>query len=449
VAGSVIDSLVVTLGLDSKGFAEGVKGSTEQLASFTRRLAGMFLAVRGLEDVVGYFKDLHAQLAEIGFTSRNLGVAGTELKRLGEVSELFGGQMQDAADSVQGLQSAVFSLRYRGQISESLMMLQRFGVAYLDAAGHARNFRDVARDAAKVIDKQRAQGATQGEATQLAQAMGFTGGIASAVAQGSAGFEKAFGQATQDQKALTDKTIAGQVQLDRDITRLQETTAAQSSVILDRMKPILEAAVQWLRQLAVDLLPKIVHAIDAVIAFFKNPPAWVKSLEGLVVDLAHALGPIGTLVAAILGLSALLGVGGALVGTLTSLPVLLGAGLGAWVATLKSGTEGHEGWLDQLSELVLDKFGPGSDYGKKPATGVPGRPPLAPPTPTAPRPASAAEQSAAAGMPTAMNTRGGTQVHIDEITVNTRATDANGIAGSIGGALQRKLLVANADPGLS
>ncbi|MBM6453122.1 hypothetical protein, partial [Lacticaseibacillus paracasei] len=101
-----------------------------------------FIAVRGLEDVVGYFKDLHHQLAEVGFQSRNLGVAGTEIKKLGEVSELFGGQVQDATDSIQGLQNAVFNLRYKGQVSESLMMLQRFGVAYLTASGHARNFKD-------------------------------------------------------------------------------------------------------------------------------------------------------------------------------------------------------------------------------------------------------------------------------------------------------------------
>jgi hypothetical protein len=85
MAGSVIDSLVVTLGLDSKEFSKGVKGSAEELAGFTRRLAGMFLAVRGIEDVVGYFKDLHAQLAEVGFQSRNLGLTGQEIRRLGEV----------------------------------------------------------------------------------------------------------------------------------------------------------------------------------------------------------------------------------------------------------------------------------------------------------------------------------------------------------------------------
>jgi hypothetical protein len=41
------------------------------------------------------------------------------------------------------------------------------------------------------------------------------------------------------------------------------------------------------------------------------------------------------------------------------------------------------------------------------------------------------------------------QTHIGEITINTQATDANGIARSIGPALQRRGLVAQANTGLS
>lgn len=448
---SVIDSLVVTLGLDSKGFAEGVKGSSEQLAGFTRKLVGMFIAVRGLEDVVGYFKDLHAQLAEIGFTSKNLGVAGTELKKLGEVAELFGGQMGDAAESVQGLQASVFNLRFKGQVSENLMMLQRFGVAYLDAAGHARNFRDIAKDASAVIERQaKIAGLNKGERFQLAQSMGFTGGIASAVAQGGKGLEDALGKAEVDQRALTEKTISGQIQLDHDITRLREATAAQSSVILARMTPALQSLNLWLRKLADDLLPKVVKAIDALVAFFKNPPPWLQTLEKIATDIAAALGPIGTLIAAIGGLTLALGVGGALVGAITGIAPAVAAGLalGTAIANLKSG-----GLLDKINEKLLDFFGPGSSAAdaaalrSSPSTkrGIIAR---APATPTAPRPASAAAQSAQAGIPTAMAGGSTTNVQIDSIEVNTRATDAQGIAADLHGAVSRKLLVANADQGI-
>lgn len=452
MAGNVIDSLVVTLGLDSKAFASGIKGSTEELAGFTRRLAGMFLAVRGLEDVVGYFKDLHAQLAEIGFTARNLGVAGTEIKKLGEVSELFGGQVNDAADSIQNLQNSVFNLRYKGQLSENLLMLQRFGVAYLTASGHARNFRDVALDAAKAIDRQaKAAGLTGGERYQMALSFGFTGGVAAAVAQGGKGLESALGKAQIDQKALTEKTIQGQVKLDQDITRLHEATAAQSSVILAKLTPVAEDVVKGLRHLADEVLPKIVDAINALINFFKNPPAWAAGLIDGIKQLVAALGPGGTLIAAIAALTLAIGAGGALLGALGTLVTTLG-GIGLAVAAgialgNKIGELPSGGLLDKLNEKMLDWFGPGSSEAEKEAIrGTPhprsGAIPRPPATPGASRPALSGP-----GTSSSSTSSNATQIHIDEINVNTRATDADGIASGIGGALGRKLLVANADQG--
>lgn len=460
MAGSVIDSLVVTLGLDSKGFAEGVKGSTEQLAGFTRKLTGMFIAVRGIEDVVGYFKDLHAQLAEIGFTARNLGVAGTELKKLGEVSELFGGQMSDAADSVQGLQSAVFALRYKGQLSESLQMLQRFGVAYLNAQGHARNFKDIAMDAAKAIERQaKATGMDKGERYQMALSFGFTGGIASAVAQGGKGLTEAFGKAKVDQKSLTERTIQGQVALAQSLTRLHEATAAQSSALLAKVTPAIQAMTTWLMKLANDLIPKLVKAIDALINFFRNPPEWAKGIVDGIKALAEVLGPGGTLLAGLAALTLAISAGGALVSAIAGLaaPIAVLTAMGIALGALIDKIPGVSDAVSKGAGHVFDIFDIGggeaaSHLGEGPVNkgAVRGVIQRAPPTPNAPRQPSAAQQGAApaaAGHPVA-STGGGTSVQIDSMTINTRATDANGIAGDMGDALRRKLIVANADGGV-
>jgi hypothetical protein len=450
MAASVIDSLVVTLGLDSKEFARGVKGSTEELATFTKRLAGMFLAVRGLEDVVGYFKDLHAQLAEIGFTSRNLGVAGTEIKKLGEVSELFGGQVNDAADSIQNLQNSVFNLRYKGQLSENLLMLQRFGVAYLTASGHARSFKDVALDAARAIERQaKAAGMDKGERYQMALSFGFTGGVASAVAQGGKGLEAALGKAQIDQRALSEKTIQGQVKLDQDITRLQEATAAQSSAILAKLTPAAEDVVKGLRHLADEVLPKILDALNALINFFKNPPPWAAGIIDGIKALANALGPGGTLIAAIGALTLAIGAGGALIGVMGTLVSAIGGlglvlaggvGLGAAIAKVPSG-----GLLDKLNEKFLDWFGPGSSAAEKAAISSTGPPRLLarpPATPGAPRPLA----PTGAGGATSSSSNS-TAVHIDEVNINTTSSTMSGTGADLGNALGRKLLVANADQG--
>jgi transglycosylase-like protein with SLT domain len=62
-------------------------------------------------------------------------------------------------------------------------------------------------------------------------------------------------------------------------------------------------------------------------------------------------------------------------------------------------------------------------------------------------PPPAAGSSTAEAPPTAMN-RGG-NVYIDEILINTAATDARGIAGSIGSELQREGVITQANAGLS
>jgi len=491
---NVVDSLVVTLGLDSKAFASGVQGSTEQLASFTRRLSGMFLAVRGLEDVIDYFKDLHHQLAEVGFAARNLNVTGVELTRLGEVARLFGGQASDAIESVQGLQAAIFNLRFRGQMSDQLAMLQRFGVAYLDAAGKMRSFRDIARDAAAAIDRQaRVAGLGQGERYQMALSMGFSGGIASAVAQGGAGLERALSESGRDQKSLTERSIQSQVRLDQDLTRLQSATAANSAALLQRMTPAIEAATTELRKLAETVIPYLTRKLDEIEGWFKNPPAWLKSIEDHLKSLEHLLGPTGSLVAALGALTFGLGAGGALVRMLGTLvaslalaPSRLGAqavgGLAPLLGRLGlvglAGAAGYEGGkflTDTLPKMLGAKEGLGEWLGgalfdllhQEPypelteqhvtaqRIGAPPKPHIASlPTPTAPRPAAAtAPGSTAAHVggapPTAMAGSAVTNVQIDSITVNTRATDAQGIAHDLRDAVRRKFLVSQADPGLA
>ena len=476
MSGTLIDSLVISLGLDSKGFADGIENSTKSLAGFATRIAGMFVAFKGVEGIVDYFKDLHTQLAEIGFASRNLGVAGTELSRLGEVAQLFGGQMSDAQNSVQGLQAAVFNLRFRGQLSDQLLMLQRFGIAYLDAQGHARDVVDIARDASKVIDQQAlVNGLNEGERQQLALALlPQGGGLASAAAQGSAGFDAALAAAAKDQKPLTDRTIQSQVHLDQSITRLQASVDAQASVTLGTLTPAIELAVQKLNQLANDVIPYLNKKLQELIDFLKNPPPWFKSLETSVGNLVTVLGPAGTLIVSFAALTTALSAGGALVSGLTALvtPLTILAGyagfkFGEWIND-KTGigdSLGGEAFdithsppkLQKLLESVLvgGIAGVAGFLGQEEGNNLAQRllaQPSAPPTPTAPRnflqPDGYTPSDLDGSKPTAMNSReNGTSIVFENVTVNSRGSDARSLANDFVEQTRRKINVANADGG--
>ena len=453
MASSTVDALVVTLGLDASGFSKGIKGSAEELAGFTRRLAGMFFAIRGIEDVVDYFKDLHRQLADIGFEARNLGIAGTSLSRLGEVAQLFGGQMQDAAQTVEGLQGALFGLKYQGQMSESLMMLQRFGIAYMTASGHMRQTIDIARDAAAVLGRVLPGAANQGERYQVALSMGFTGGIASAVSQGVAGFDAAFKKATGDQKSLTDKTIASQVALERATISARDHMMALNSTVLARLTPTIEKLIEKLRHLADDVIPVLDKKIDAVIAWLNKPHPLVHEVEG-------KLGTTGTIVAALAALFLGKRAIGAAAGMLGALGVpLVGASAGlGWLIGEDLNAMYPRNPLKEFGGFLGDKLGnwlmgpkivagPPAHY--QDTHGIIQRGPIAAvPTPGAERPNTESATGAQLPGTTAFVGAGGQNVEIGQITINTRASDANGIAREIGGAIRRNTLAASSDGGV-
>src|SRR5665213_1498806 len=143
MAGTTIDSLVVELGLNTIGFKKGqqdisravkdtgqsIKTAAEDMsASFTKvglAFAGIFLGVRGLEDIIHGFRNLSGELWQLGISSRNLGIAANELRDWQEVAELAGGKAEDATAAVNGLQRAIFNLKYRGQVGDQVEGLLR------------------------------------------------------------------------------------------------------------------------------------------------------------------------------------------------------------------------------------------------------------------------------------------------------------------------------------
>lgn len=499
---SIIDALVVTLGLNATNFEQGINKAGSGIVDLTRRLAAMFIAVRSIEDVVGYFKDLSETLFHLGIDARNLGVAATALSRWGEVAKLSGGNAQDAAATIGGLQQAIFGLRFQGQMSGSLQMLQRFGVAYLDNAGKMRNFKDIAMDAATALQK---SGLDRAMRFQVAQAMGFQGGMASAVASGPAALAKELKEAGTDQKSLTQKAIDSQVALQQSIIRLNSTVMANSSALLHAVTPALGFMVSELHDLAV-LISALTHPgkllEDTFVKTF-GPGSTLDKLPGMkyLNEFGEWIGqhvPVG---AATPGEAR-----GLRNNNPTNLKAVGNEARDAQgFAVFANMAQGLAAARDQLYRYarrgintirgIVTKWAPAADgnqtakyidfvskaLGKSPdaplspadypallaamsrmedGAGAPGRAAvgklLAPPAPGAgaalaasgapASPALARPSGATASGPAAA---GGTQVSIGTMNVNTKATNAGGIAADINGALQRKIYVSNSDVGLA
>lgn len=435
MAESVIDALVVTLGLKADGFKQGIETANSALTGFAMKISALALGFKGLESGIQYFENLHRKLSDLYFTGRNLGVMGTELSRLGELAQLFGGKMEDAAGSVNNLQSAVFNLRFKGQMSESLLMLQRFGISYLTAQGQARDQEAIARDAAVAIERQaRISGLDSGQRFQLAMSFGLQGGLASAAAAGPRDFDAQLARAQRDQAGLTEGALRGQAMLNRDITSRRAQREAEWAQVLNQIVPQLEDFNELLQQLAKVAIPTLGEGIDiskhAFTAMAHAATSAANALEKF--KNATVLPPE----------------------TSKEKPVSI-------YSPFRYFWRLGEHVDDKIAEQLENILSPGASmfrvpkelqihpFGATPTPGLNAKPnvtiPHAPVTPTAPRP------SADSGTkPTAMNSSGtGTTITFENVTVNSRGQDGATLARDFTTDVRRRINAAGADMGQS
>jgi hypothetical protein len=487
MAGETIDSLSVDIGLTTQEFQAGIQrvldsmgrmqtAATETGSSMSEsfaaagasigglvlKFAGLFLAVRGIEDVVGYFKDLHVELANLGFASEYLGQSGVALSRFGEVARLAGGNAQDAISAVQSLQASIFGLEFQGQMSQNLLMLQRLGVGYLDTAGHMRDIKDIAFETAQKLQGQLPGKANEALRVQWAAQIFGAGGLANAVGGGLAQLRTFYDKAAKDQKDITQKAINQQEQLSRDLTSLSYAIKSEATRALDKLTPEIDKLIGVIRD---QLIPTIDELISDVMDWLHPQKMVDKALGGKGVGPLGLNHPINTFEA-------------------------IGIGLGIRFHQLMESFKGFEVRQElgtiQIPAQVMPRLTPGTDldalrilhgaaggdkgdptwskaiiaYGD--LAQYPGGPegyvndaitmahravsPHTLSTPSAPRPA--AHAPGAILKPIAGLT--GPRVQIGSIgPIYTQATDANGLMADINRAAQRKLLVAQADPGLA
>lgn len=215
---TVVDQLIVKLGLDPRDFTKGekeiaasvlrtkktVKEGMEAVGNEAERAAksfassggviariaskagpiGIALAAIGVgaKLAADQIFDVAENVRALGLTARNFDTSAAGLRNLQNVAELAGGSMEDATNSVGGLKKALFDLKFNGQVSEQIVALARLGV------NPNQEYDKVAGDAAEALQKGQAAGTfTPGEAIFYAQQAGFQGGLGQLVATGGRG----------------------------------------------------------------------------------------------------------------------------------------------------------------------------------------------------------------------------------------------------------------------
>ena len=174
---TVIDSLIVTLGLDNKDFQQGMK-DTEKGLSDTRKntdRVGKQIAASGKDaaeffgqmqrSAIKFFAVLTAGKGLINFTrdvvstganlsrlSKNLNISADTMHRWGKASELNGGSMEGFLGTLQNLGSQVTEIFMKGD-SAITPYLRQLGVSVTDAAGKAKPLTDILADIADSTEK--------------------------------------------------------------------------------------------------------------------------------------------------------------------------------------------------------------------------------------------------------------------------------------------------------
>lgn len=250
---NVIDAFVMTLGLDPSGFKKGKAEadaailSTKNLASgsaaeiggavklMALEFAGLFLAVRSISDVVHFFTELNHEIADLGYTSRQLGETAANLRLYQQVGEGFGGTAAGVNSTVESLESALFNMRQMGQFSDTLIAWQRFGggLPAVNAQGGI--------DYLKMV--QQVRGAMHGlgdvEANQRMMAMGLDPGTRNAVLSSTADFNK-WVEAQRKSAAEFAQNTAGAQRLSRSWVQLKNDTQGLAATLLSDATPALQ-----------------------------------------------------------------------------------------------------------------------------------------------------------------------------------------------------------------
>ncbi len=166
----------------------------------------------------------------VGIDSKNFNIAAGNLRNLQNASEMAGGSLEDANKTVGGLAGSLYNLKFNGAVDDSLIALGRLGVQFTDSYGRARDFNAVMLDTADAIDKAKAAGRmSDSEAFFFAGQAGFTGGMQNLVTSGGANVRGELArQAARTQ--ITGGTLKGSTDWVRASTSLGQGVVAEGGL---------------------------------------------------------------------------------------------------------------------------------------------------------------------------------------------------------------------------
>lgn len=152
---TVIDTLLIALGLDPTDFNKGIDEADKKTESFASKLTkkGTAAAAAFLSfgTIIAQVKSLAAGADAVGEVADRIGASAPDLYAWGNAAELSGGSVRGLFNSVEGLNKQLAHIAVTGK-SRILPFFEQLGVAVVDDSGKVRNVFDVLRDLAGAVE---------------------------------------------------------------------------------------------------------------------------------------------------------------------------------------------------------------------------------------------------------------------------------------------------------
>lgn len=258
---TVVDALIVILGLDNSGYMKRAKEAQAQQKKFkddTRKTTGdisdglmkvgkaaalLFLGFESIKGAMQWLGGLNKAQADLGRFSANLGQAAHEVNGWGKAVELAGGNANDAQADLQNLSQSFTDFKANGNISQLLFLFMRLQVPLKDAQGHTRKLTDLYKD---LGDKLKAF--NRADAANLARQAGISDSTLNLIIKQGDEREKILATA-EAQNNVNDESIRQAQELQQEWRGIGQSITAAGNAILSGVTPYVKEAFEWVQKL--------------------------------------------------------------------------------------------------------------------------------------------------------------------------------------------------------
>lgn len=334
---TVIDALVMTLGLDDREYVKGQKRADESLAKFKKKAdaVGKDIALGGKKmaegfslvknELLGLLAVFGASMgikefitsnvkgqAELGRLSKNLNISARDLESWGLIAKEMGGQASDAFGALQSVAGGLAEASIRGH-SAFTDMARANGVALTDARGQVLSY-----DEALVSISKRMQELPRQQAMYLANQLGV-GSMFNQLMLGPDELRKRL-DAARGLTRVTEASTASAARLQRQWADIQQRFKETSEIAFAKLSPVLER-----------LAERFANWLDSV--DWDKVARQIETLAGKVNEIVKAFGgwkTVALLLGGVLALKVLTPVTSLITGLGRLIPLLASTTAGLW-----------------------------------------------------------------------------------------------------------------------